>query len=122
MNSHFSAHVTEIEKRNSEYNEILTDMLFHIGDRTIPLLSHNIVFWFGDLNYRFEMSDAFSYDDVMLSCKNNDIELMKRHDQFSLEHDRGDIFDVFQEGDINFLPTYKYDPGKLTLIFKLTFH
>ncbi|KAI6649300.1 synaptojanin-1 isoform X3 [Oopsacas minuta] len=111
VNSHFSAHVTEIEKRNSEYKEIMTDMLFQIGDRTIPLISHNIVFWFGDLNYRFEMSNTFCYDDVMVACKENDTEALKLHDQFYLEHQRGDIFSEFQEGEITFLPSYKYDPG-----------
>ena len=58
------------------------------------------------------MSDSFTYEDVMLSCKNRDIQLLKRNDQFSTEHTRGDIFDVFQEGNIDFLPTYKYDPGE----------
>ena len=89
----------------------MTDMLFHIGDRTIPLLSHNIVFWFGDLNYRFEMSDEFRYEDVMDNCKNNNIEDLKLHDQFYTEHQLGDIFSEFQEGEVTFLPTYKYDPG-----------
>lgn len=111
VNSHFSAHMSETEKRNSEYKDTSCDLLFRVDDQSIPLLRHNMIFWVGDLNYRFEITSDFTYDNVIQLCKDKDFASLKGKDQFSQVHRLNQIFDDFKEGEISFLPTYKYDPG-----------
>jgi hypothetical protein len=39
----------------------------------------------------------------------NMIEVMVSNDQLNLAREKGDVFRGFIEGDINFMPTYKFD-------------
>ena len=54
VNAHFAAHQGKVEKRNSDYKEILNGLKF--GD--VPMLDlmseSDRSFWMGDLNYRID--------------------------------------------------------------------
>eukprot|EP00698_Gefionella_okellyi_P006764 TRINITY_DN1620_c0_g1_i2.p2 TRINITY_DN1620_c0_g1~~TRINITY_DN1620_c0_g1_i2.p2 ORF type:complete len:161 (+),score=28.41 TRINITY_DN1620_c0_g1_i2:571-1053(+) len=63
------------------------------------------VFWLGDLNYRVKASRRMA--DVLL--KDGMLEVLIANDQLRLEMARGTVFVGFAEGDLTFLPTYKYD-------------
>ncbi|KVH95209.1 Endonuclease/exonuclease/phosphatase [Cynara cardunculus var. scolymus] len=78
------------ERRNSNVSEILKRTRFSSTldpdqPQTIPC--HDQIFWFGDLNYRINKQDA---------------ELCK-------ELRSGHVFDGWNEGVIEFPPTYKYE-------------
>ena len=72
--------------------------------------SFSLVFWFGDMNYR-------------INPQSMDADLAKRYieaekyikvlekDQLRDQMREGNVFPNYQEGNINFRPTYKYDPG-----------
>ncbi|KAJ1428932.1 Inositol polyphosphate-related phosphatase [Sesbania bispinosa] len=95
------------QRRNSDVHEIIRRTRFSsVFDtdqpQTIP--SHDQIFWFGDLNYRINMSDVEVRKLVALKKWN---ELMN-YDQLSNELRRGHVFDGWKEGLINFPPTYKY--------------
>lgn len=66
------------------------------------------VYWFGDLNYRITEMDAISVKDLV--SKNN-FKIVLEADQLKQQHRAGNVFKGYKEGSINFLPTYKYDPG-----------
>lgn len=70
-------------------------MLFHC--------SH--IFWIGDLNYRLVDNPPRSEFEVT-----NYSDIIKR-DQLYQEMQRRRVFLGYREGEINFRPTYKYDPG-----------
>ncbi|KAJ6817358.1 type I inositol polyphosphate 5-phosphatase 2 isoform X1 [Iris pallida] len=95
------------QKRNSNVYDIIDRTRFSSLDpdqpKTIP--SHDRIFWFGDLNYRLNVSDAEVREFV--ATRQWD-ELMK-FDQLSSELRSGRIFDGWKEGMVDFAPTYKFE-------------
>lgn len=96
------------ERRNSDVIEILKRTRFSsVSDpdqpQTIP--SHDRIFWFGDLNYRINMTDAEVRK--LVAVKKWDKLLFK--DQLCKELGTGRVFEGWKEGVINFPPTYKYE-------------
>lgn len=73
------------------------------------ILNHEHVFWLGDLNYR--VGEEISTQDVFNITNKGDWAGLITHDQLNLERVRGNVFEGFEEGTINFPPTYKYQPG-----------
>lgn len=63
------------------------------------------VFWFGDLNYRINGTRRM-VDHLLLK---NELEVLHFNDQLLIEMKRGQVFRHFQEGPLNFRPTYKFD-------------
>ncbi|XP_057773493.1 LOW QUALITY PROTEIN: type I inositol polyphosphate 5-phosphatase 2 [Salvia miltiorrhiza] len=96
------------QRRNSDVLEIIRrthfSTLFDIDQpQTIP--SHDKIFWFGDLNYRINMSDS----EVRKLVEKKQWAVLLNHDQLSKELRNGHVFDGWKEGIINFAPTYKYE-------------
>ena len=85
----------------------------HGADKTLGvdlnILDHELIFWLGDLNYRFD--EEISTDQVFECCDTNNWSLLRDHDQLNRERKKGAVFHDFHEGEINFPPTYKYEPG-----------
>lgn len=73
------------------------------------LLQHEYVFWFGDLNYRI-CSDVDD-ESVFATVLQGDWPALRNVDQLNMERESGNVFHQFNEGVINFPPTYKYQPG-----------
>ena len=48
-------------------------------------------------------------EDVITCVKNSDWDTLLSADQLKLEHGNDAVFEGFNEGTINFPPTYKYD-------------
>jgi phosphatidylinositol-bisphosphatase len=107
ITSHLAPHAENTAKRNQHFNEIFTRLDF--GGLCLPD-NHDYLFWFGDLNYRIE----HDIEAVRRYVSNNDIKSLIKYDQLIIEKLSGRAFFGFREGNINFLPTYKYDPGTLT--------
>ncbi|XP_031432925.1 type II inositol 1,4,5-trisphosphate 5-phosphatase isoform X1 [Clupea harengus] len=111
VNSHLAAHIEEYERRNQDYREICSRMQFRQQDSDLPTLTimkHNIVLWLGDLNYRISNLEVDQVKD-MISKK--DFEALHAFDQLKRQIDEEAVFVGFTEGEIDFLPTYKYDTG-----------
>ncbi|KAJ3692573.1 hypothetical protein LUZ60_011668 [Juncus effusus] len=104
-----SGHKTgDQQKRNSDVYEILQRTRFSsLLDSQKPLLipSHDRIFWFGDLNYRLEMPDS----QVRYFVALNQWDLLLNSDQLRKELKTGNTFEGWEEGEINFAPTYKYE-------------
>ena len=100
--SHFAAGQKNISDRNNDFNEAVKNIMFPMG-RT--MLAHDYVFWCGDFNYRINMCR----EDVQTCVKNSDWETLLSADQLKIEYANGNVFEDFQEGPIDFPPTYKYD-------------
>ncbi|KAL0606621.1 Phosphatidylinositol polyphosphate 5-phosphatase type IV [Plecturocebus cupreus] len=71
------------------------------------------VFWFGDFNFRLSGGRA-AVDALLGQGLAVDVPALLQHDQLIREMRRGSIFKGFQEPDIHFLPSYKFDIGKDT--------
>jgi len=138
--AHLAAHRENIAGRNADFKNIIERSVFssdpsatgeapqpRAGDDvlaaiTMPkratlqnmlidlqILDHEIVYWIGDLNYRID--DVFSTDEVFNMIEDNELHLLRDKDQLNIERAKGNVFQGFDEGVLEFAPTYKYQPG-----------
>jgi len=78
INSHLAAHTEYVARRNQDFHDISSRMIF--SSFTSSIYDHDILFWMGDLNYRIDgiaastirqwshdqkFHNLFQYDQVM---------------------------------------------------------
>nr|XP_023020444.1 synaptojanin-1 [Leptinotarsa decemlineata] len=100
--AHFAAGQSQVTERNADYNEITRKITFPMSR---SLNSHEYLFWCGDFNYRIDMDK----EELRELIKQSDFDAILQHDQLKKQQEAGNVFKSFNEGDINFAPTYKYD-------------
>ncbi|CAM9717188.1 unnamed protein product [Ectocarpus sp. 4 AP-2014] len=76
----------------------------HLG-----IQDHDVVFWFGDLNYRIDSSIAAL--EVLAHAVSGGVSFLAANDQLNSAREAGDSFSGFHEAPIDFPPTYKYAAG-----------
>lgn len=101
--SHLTAGQTAFRERNAEVADISQRLLLPPDKRGV--LSHDYVFWFGDLNYRINLPNDEAKS-LITRCAWTDL---LRADQLSTQREIKAVFEGFSEGPIRFPPTYKYD-------------
>ncbi|XP_043711746.1 type I inositol polyphosphate 5-phosphatase 8 [Telopea speciosissima] len=118
-------HLTSGEKegdevrRNSDVMEILKKTRFPpfpspshsygvaaLGQGFFPhtIMAHDKIVWLGDLNYRLSSSNGDTYE----LLQRNDWQALLEKDQLQIEQRAGRVFQGWEEGKIEFAPTYKY--------------
>ena len=126
--THLAAHRENVTGRNSDFANVFNKTTFEIGEEatreaiysgsmshwevgssSVGIIDHDIIVWLGDLNYRIDESVA-THRVLELSEKGDFTELRKL-DQLNIERAYGRAYEGFEEGLINFPPTYKYQPG-----------
>ncbi|CAL9683465.1 unnamed protein product [Knipowitschia caucasica] len=107
LNCHLPAHMRNLEQRMEDFQSILQQQQFEGGSAT-GVLDHDVVFWFGDLNFRIE-----DYDIHVVKCAidGNKLPLLWERDQLNLAKNTESTLDGFMEGLLHFQPTYKFDVG-----------
>ena len=109
INVHLPSGQSELKERNSAFKEVLkgATQAFVVEDLPAPL-SHHTTIVFGDFNYRLTLQNR----EVRwrLSCR--DWLTCLAADQLALQLGAaGSEFEHWDEADITFRPTYKYDAG-----------
>ncbi|GMI22395.1 hypothetical protein TeGR_g5794, partial [Tetraparma gracilis] len=126
--AHFAAHRENVAGRNADFQSIVAKTAFEVGEEavregvksgsleqwsegstSIGLMDHDFVYWLGDLNYRID--EALATDDVLRMAAAGEVEELRAHDQLNIERFNERVFQGFEEGVIDFGPTYKYQPG-----------
>lgn len=137
--SHLAAHRENIEGRNSDYKNIIERTIFlaegnnnrdqsndepsgptatvirrrHGASNSIgvdlTILDHEVIFWLGDLNYRID--EDMTTEEVFELLDKASIASLRVKDQLNIERKKGAVFRDFEEGELTFMPTYKYQPG-----------
>ncbi|ULU10856.1 hypothetical protein L3Y34_014829 [Caenorhabditis briggsae] len=128
VNAHFAAGNNELERRNQDFRDIYNGVVFYprsqqdgLRDRPLEvpvmcLYDHDVVFWFGDLNYRLN-TDIYgiSNDEVRRIASSEKFGDLFQYCQLQEQMARGTVFKDFQEPKVlPFRPTYKYDCGTNT--------
>nr|XP_020013506.1 inositol polyphosphate 5-phosphatase K isoform X2 [Castor canadensis] len=70
------------------------------------ILDHDLILWFGDMNFRIE---DFGLHFVRESITNQHYSDLWEKDQLSIAKKHDSLLREFQEGPLNFPPTYKFD-------------
>uniref|UniRef100_A0A4W4HQI9 Inositol polyphosphate-related phosphatase domain-containing protein n=1 Tax=Electrophorus electricus TaxID=8005 RepID=A0A4W4HQI9_ELEEL len=110
LNCHLPAHMRNLEQRVEDFESILQQQQFE-GGAAVGVLDHDVVFWFGDLNFRIEGYDIHV---VKSAIENNKLSLLWEKDQLNMAKISESVLDGFMEGLLNFPPTYKFDVGTHT--------
>ncbi|NXX19133.1 PI5PA phosphatase, partial [Podargus strigoides] len=107
LNCHLPAHLEKAEQRKEDFATILHMQQFE-GHAASGILDHDLVFWFGDLNFRIESLDI-RY--VKYAIDSNILSQLWEKDQLNIAKSTWPVLRGFQEGPLNFPPTFKFDVG-----------
>ncbi|XP_062870417.1 inositol polyphosphate 5-phosphatase K [Trichomycterus rosablanca] len=110
LNCHLPAHMRNLEQRVEDFESILQQQQFE-GGAAVGVLDHDVVFWFGDLNFRI---DDYDIHVVKSAIENRKLSLLWEKDQLNIAKTSESVFEGFIEGPLHFPPTYKFDVGTHT--------
>ncbi|XP_030633466.1 inositol polyphosphate 5-phosphatase Ka [Chanos chanos] len=105
LNCHLAAHMKYATERVDEFEYILDSQTFE--SKNAPnILDHKMVFWFGDLNFRIEDHGMH----FVRSCiEKQEFSLLWSKDQLTMMKKKEPVLQQFEEGPLDFQPTYKFD-------------
>uniref|UniRef100_A0A3B3ZWN8 Inositol polyphosphate-related phosphatase domain-containing protein n=1 Tax=Periophthalmus magnuspinnatus TaxID=409849 RepID=A0A3B3ZWN8_9GOBI len=104
LNCHLAAHMNYALQRVDEFEYILDTQDFDITD-TPHVLDHKVVFWFGDLNFRIADHGLHF---LRSSIEGGRLNLLWSKDQLTMMKKKEAFLQEFEEGQLNFQPTYKF--------------
>ena len=126
--THLAAHRENVAGRNADFANVFSKTSFEIGEEAVSevlqsgslnqlqagtssvgISEHDISFWFGDLNYRVD--ESIPTERVLELSKMNQLAELIEQDQLNVERAQGRVFQDWEEGQLAFKPTYKYQPG-----------
>ncbi|XP_014242926.1 inositol polyphosphate 5-phosphatase K [Cimex lectularius] len=96
ISAHFPAHYEQNEKRISVYKRILN---------ATKGLTNDFMFWLGDLNFRVDKER----EDIVKKINENKTSELLVHDQLKECQKNGTAFKDWNEAEITFKPTFKYE-------------
>ncbi|XP_022615006.1 phosphatidylinositol 3,4,5-trisphosphate 5-phosphatase 1 [Seriola dumerili] len=110
VNSHLTSGSEKKLRRNQNYTNILR--FLNLGDKKLnPFDITNRfthLFWLGDLNYRVEFPSTEA-EYIVTKIKQQQYQELLCKDQLSMERDDGKVFLHFDEEEITFAPTYRFE-------------
>ncbi|WWC94076.1 hypothetical protein V866_000914 [Kwoniella sp. B9012] len=121
VNTHLEAHDHNIHRRNTQYQNILSSLVFQPSDplaEPYQIFDTSHLFIMGDLNYRLSkrpsaesLKESGEVDDIQLEKDRNEMILL---DTLKREQNAGRVFVGLREGELNrFAPTYKRVVGQV---------
>lgn len=105
--SHLAAGLENVEQRHNDYKTIVKNIRFA---KNLGIKDHDVIIWMGDFNYRILLSN----EEVRKCIKNRDYAKLFEKDQLNQQMIAGESFPYYNEMEIDFPPTYKFDPGTKT--------
>lgn len=107
ITAHLAAGTSNIEERHHDFKTLNTGLRFSRG---LTIKDHDCVIWLGDFNYRIDMDG----DMVRQIIAKREYGLLFEHDQLNRQMVLGETFPYYNEMEIHFPPTYKFDNGTAT--------
>uniref|UniRef100_A0A452SUK1 phosphatidylinositol-3,4,5-trisphosphate 5-phosphatase n=1 Tax=Ursus americanus TaxID=9643 RepID=A0A452SUK1_URSAM len=110
VNSHLTSGSEKKLRRNQNYMSILRFLA--LGDKKLsPFnITHRFthLFWLGDLNYRVELP-TWEAEAIVQKIKQQQYADLLSHDQLLTERKEQKVFLHFEEEEITFAPTYRFE-------------
>uniref|UniRef100_A0A4W6DLQ2 phosphatidylinositol-3,4,5-trisphosphate 5-phosphatase n=1 Tax=Lates calcarifer TaxID=8187 RepID=A0A4W6DLQ2_LATCA len=110
VNSHLTSGSEKKLRRNQNYTNILR--FLNLGDKKLnPFDITNRfthLFWLGDLNYRVELPSTEA-EYIVTKIKQQQYQELLSKDQLNMERNDGKVFLHFDEEEITFAPTYRFE-------------
>lgn len=105
VNCHLPPHMYNNDQRLEHFDRILESLTFEGYD--VPnILNHDLILWFGDMNFRIEDFGLLFVQECI--TKKRYKELWEK-DQLCIAKKQDQLLREFQEGPLLFPPTYKFD-------------
>uniref|UniRef100_UPI0037E72728 inositol polyphosphate 5-phosphatase K-like isoform X2 n=1 Tax=Semicossyphus pulcher TaxID=241346 RepID=UPI0037E72728 len=105
LNCHLAAHMKYATERVDEFEYIMGTQTFECK-KAQRIVDHRLVFWFGDLNFRIQDHGMH----FVRTCINNqNYNLLWSKDQLTMLKNKEEMLQEFEEGPLDFQPTYKFD-------------
>lgn len=105
LNCHLAAHMKYATERVDEFERIMDSQTFECKEAP-RIIDHRLVFWFGDLNFRIQDHGMH----FVRTCINNQTyNLLWSKDQLLMMKKKEPMLQEFNEGPLDFQPTYKFD-------------
>ncbi|XP_010219061.1 PREDICTED: phosphatidylinositol 3,4,5-trisphosphate 5-phosphatase 1 [Tinamus guttatus] len=112
VNSHLTSGSEKKHRRNQNYTNILRFLT--LGDKKLsPFnITHRFthLFWLGDLNYRVEQPPTEA-ENIIQKIRQQQYPELLAFDQLLLERKDHKVFLQFEEEEITFAPTYRFERG-----------
>ncbi|XP_019401416.1 PREDICTED: inositol polyphosphate 5-phosphatase K isoform X2 [Crocodylus porosus] len=105
INCHLPAHIENTDQRLDNCEKILEMQQFE-GENVPGVLDHDLLFWFGDLNFRIADHGMHFVRESINKCRYN---LLWEKDQLNMAKKKESFLKEFMEGPLQFKPTYKFD-------------
>ncbi|XP_016988794.1 inositol polyphosphate 5-phosphatase K isoform X2 [Drosophila rhopaloa] len=106
--SHLAAHDEKLKERIEDYNQIVDNHKYST-QRYHSIFDHDVVFWFGDLNFR--LSGDMTAWDVRTDVENMRYAELLELDQLNMLRAKGNAFSLLEEQQPTFAPTFKFNEG-----------
>ncbi|KAJ0065255.1 hypothetical protein NL108_006605 [Boleophthalmus pectinirostris] len=110
VNSHLTSGSEKKLRRNQNFISILR--FLNLGEKKLTPFDitnqFTHLFWLGDLNYRVEMQSTEA-EYIVSKIKQQQYQELLRKDQLNMEKSEGKVFLHFDEEEITFAPTYRFE-------------
>ncbi|XP_029472032.1 phosphatidylinositol 3,4,5-trisphosphate 5-phosphatase 1 isoform X3 [Rhinatrema bivittatum] len=110
VNSHLTSGSEKKLRRNQNYMNILRFLM--LGDKKLsPFnITHRFthLFWLGDLNYRVDLPTSEA-ENIIQKIRQQQYQELLGSDQLSIERKESKVFLHFEEEEITFPPTYRFE-------------
>uniref|UniRef100_A0A671SZU2 phosphatidylinositol-3,4,5-trisphosphate 5-phosphatase n=1 Tax=Sinocyclocheilus anshuiensis TaxID=1608454 RepID=A0A671SZU2_9TELE len=110
VNSHLTSGSEKKLRRNQNYVSILR--FLNLGDKKLnPFdITHRFthLFWLGDLNYRVDLPSQEA-ENIVMKIKLQQYQDLLARDQLNIEKEEEKVFLDYEEEEITFAPTYRFE-------------
>lgn len=100
--SHLAAGLNNLDERHQNYKTIAKGITF---SKNRKIRDHDAVIWVGDLNFRISLTN----EAVRSLIEEENFAKLFDHDQLNNQMAKGETFPFYDEMEIRFPPTYKFD-------------
>lgn len=114
INVHLTPHTERLLERNKAVSEVYKNLKFRSENSELCIDEHRSIFWLGDFNYRIDLPGG----KIKTLILQKELKQLQKFDQLNRARQGARVLPEYHEGEINFMPTFKYEVGTNQYDFK----